>query len=105
MITVLLAPLLLAQYVPPDFLVALQSWWFLIAAGVAALFWIRKEIKDWKNELIDEIKVKTQQIQPGANGGGSLEDANTRIASVDQKVDELVKQVRTHMSDPQAHSR
>lgn len=77
---------MLAIYQTPDFLAAVHDWWAILLGVLAVVGWlIRREIKQWRDDLVEQVQQRTEPIQPEANGGKSLAD-------VHRKLDDLARQ-------------
>ena len=60
------------------------EWWPIISFVTIALATVigtlgRREIKQWRREIADDVRAATAQIQPSKNGGKSLADANRKL--------------------------
>ena len=65
---------------------------------LSALAWfLRREVKRFRADVITEVKAATKQIQPGyRNEGGSLLDIAESVGRLDAKLD-------AHAKNPAAH--
>ena len=89
----------------PIWLVDTAIVWPVLAFAFAGLVWfLRRELRLWRESVIDQIKDSTKQIQPGANGGLSLPDVFTRFDQQDQAMTDLTRMVLEHVTDKDAHA-
>ena len=88
--------MLFAEYTTPDFLAAIQDWWAIALGGLAVGAWLlRREVKDWKDEIKDDLRAEIQKatapIHPDGTGGKSLADVHMSLADVHIKLDALAR--------------
>ena len=71
----------------------------LSVIGALAKFFFIPHLKKWITEVNNDsnqiLENRTKQIQPDANGGKSLTDANKKIDRIEKKQDETVNRLDT----------
>lgn len=88
----------LAEYTTPDALAALQDWWPFALVLFAILAWfVRREVKSFKAEVIASVTQRTEPIQPQANGGRSLADLHVKVDQLSRKTDQVQQQGATNV--------
>jgi hypothetical protein len=65
---------------------------------IAAFAWfitaiLRRELQNWREDIIEQVQKSTEQIQPNANGGLSLTDLHKKVDATQRL---LIDHLATH---------